>query len=132
MLSPAASEVSRGDELSVRLLVAGARNLLRLPVTLHYDPSVVRVLSVRVGSAWEKGAAPTLLYDTSRPGELVVGLARLGSEVKPVTGGGELLRIKFEAVAPGETDLILKRFALLGRRAQSQSVDVRPARVLVR
>lgn len=132
MLSPAASEVAPGDEFSVRLLVAGAQNLLRLPLTLHFDPSVVRVSSVRVGSAWATGAAPTLLYDTSRPGELVVGLARLGREVTPVTGGGELLRITFEAVAPGETDLILKRFALLGHRAQSQSVDVRPARVLVR
>jgi hypothetical protein len=132
MLSPATSEIAPGDELSVRLLVVGAQGLLRLPATLHYDPLVVRVLSVRAGSAWEKGATPTLLYDTSRPGVLVVGLARLGREVSPITGGGELLRITFEAVAPGNTDLTLKRFALLGRRAQSQDVDARQAKVSVR
>jgi hypothetical protein len=131
MLSPATSEVAPGDELIVRLLVTGARDLLRLPATLHYDPSVVRVVSVRTGSAWEKGTAPTLRYDTSRPGELVVGLARLGREATPITGGGELLRITFEAVAPGSTELTLTRFALLGRRAQSQSVDARPAKVSV-
>ena len=131
MLSPATSDVAPGDELSVQLLVVGARDLLRLPATLHYDPLVVRVLSVRAGSAWEGGSAPTLMYDTSRPGKLVVGLARLGREVTPITGAGELLRITFEAVAPGNTELTLKRFALLGRRAQTQRVDARPAQVSV-
>ena len=131
MLSPATSDMAPGDELSVQLLVVGAQDLLRLPATLHYDPSIVRVLSVRAGSAWGKGSAPTLMYDTSRPGELVVGLARLGREVTPITGAGELLRITFEAVAPGNTELTLKRFALLGRRAQSQRVDARSAKVSV-
>ena len=75
--------------------------------------------------------APTLMYDTSHPGELIVGLARLGHEVTPITGFGELLRVTFEAVAPGDTELTLKRFALLGRRAQSQRVEARPAKVSV-
>jgi len=131
ILSPATSDVAPGDELSVQLLVVGAQGLLRLPVTLHYDPLVVRVLSVRAGSAWERGSPPTLMYDTSHPGKLVVGVARLGREVTPISGAGELLRIAFEAVAPGNTELTLKRFALLGRRAQTQRVDARPAKVSV-
>ncbi len=131
MLSPATAIVAPGDELSVRLLVLGARELLRLPATLHYDPQVVRIISVRAGSAWKKGTAPTLMYDTSHPGELVVGLARLGREVIPITGFGELLQVTFEAVAPGDTELTLKRFALLGRRAQSQRVEARSAKVSV-
>lgn len=130
-LSPATTVAAPGDELIVQLLVVGAQNLLKLPATLHYDPLVVRVVSVRAGSAWARGAAPTLMYDTSHPGELVVGLARLGREVSPVTGDGELLRITFEAVAPGDTELTLKRFALLGRRAESQHVNARSAKVSV-
>ena len=131
MLSPAVSVGAPGEELRVRLFVVGARELLRLPATLHYDPQVVRVVSVRAGSAWKSGGKPTLMYDTSRPGELVVGLARLGREVTPITGGGEILQITFEAVAPGDTELALKRFALLGRGTQSQSVEARPAMVSV-
>ena len=131
MLSPEAATVAPGDEVSMRLLVVGAQELLRLPVTLRYDPQVVRVVSVHVGSAWKGGTAPTLMYDTSRPGKLVVGLARLGREATPITGAGEVLRITFEAVAPGETELGLERYALLGRRARSQVVAAKPAKVSV-
>ena len=131
VLSPATTVVAPGDELLVRLRVMGARELLRLPATLHYDPEVVRITSVRAGSAWEGGAAPTLMYDTSHPGELVVGLARLGREVTPITGAGEILQVTFEAIAPGDTELTLKRFALLGHGGESQRAEVRPAKVSV-
>jgi hypothetical protein len=71
------------------------------------------------------------MFDTSRAGRIVVGLARMGRDAQPLTGGGEVLRITFEALAGGESDIDLERFALLGRGARSQKVMARAAKVSV-
>lgn len=130
-LSPASVTLAPGDELRMRLIVVGARDLLRLPATLRYDPRVLRVVSVSAGAAWQGSAAPALMYDSSRPGELVVGLARLGRDAEPLAAGGDVLRVTFEAIAPGESDICLERYALLGKGGRSQEVEVEPAKVSI-
>jgi hypothetical protein len=130
-LSPASATLAPGDELQMRLTVAGARGLLRLPATLRYDPRLLRVVSVSAGAAWQGSAPPTLMYDTSRPGELVVGLARLGRDADPLATGGEVLRVTFEAMVPGESEISLERYALLGKGGRSQEVEAKPAKVSI-
>jgi hypothetical protein len=130
-LSPPSATLAPGGELQMRLIVVGARELLRLPATLRYDPSLLRVVSVSPGSAWRGGVPPTLMYDSSRPGELVVGLARLGRDADPLVTDGEVLRVTFEAVAPGDSDIRLERYALLGKGGRSQEVEAKQAKVSI-
>lgn len=131
-LVPSRQAAAPGTTVGLTLVVLGARGVARLPVTVRYDPGLLELLEVKAGAAWQKGPAPVLLHDASRPGELVVGLARLGRSPLAIQGTAELLELTFRALSPGEGQLRLERFALVGPGNQTQTARAQPARVVVR
>ncbi len=132
LLTPANLVVEPGRRIRVTLSILGAADLRRLPLTLRFDPAVVGVVDVRLGSAWSDRQPPVLLHDSSRPGELVVGLGLLARDESGIRGSGELLDIELEALAPGSADLILERFAAIGAGAKPQPVSAVTASITVR
>lgn len=131
-LRPAIAIAAPGELVSMGLVVRGAQDVSRVPVTIRFDPAVLRVASVRVGRAWQDGPPPALLHDASSPGVVVIGIARLGRDAPAIPAEGELVRVTFEALAAGSTTLELERFALLGASSRAQSVEATPGRVVVR
>ncbi len=131
MLAPSRLEVAAGTTIRMTLAVLGAQNMTRLPVTVRYDGDVLGLVHVSLGAAWNEGPAPVFLYDSGRPGEVVIGVARLG-EAPGVMEIGSLLELEFRALQPGEARVWLERFAVIGADSTSQPTRAVPATISVR
>jgi len=132
MLTPTRLETSVGSIIRLSLSVLGSRDLRRLPVTVRFDPRVVEVVSVKLGNAWNDRSEPVLLYDSSRPGELVIGLALLNRDEVGVSGTAELLELEFRAIGRGNASLILDRFAAISAGSNADELTPITAEVIVR
>ena len=132
LLTPSRIVVDPGAKVRVGVSILGADDLSRMPLTVKYDPDVVRPLSVKLGSAWDEHVPPVFLHDTSRPGEIVIGIAWLGSHDPRISGTGELLEIEFRALRSGVTEVKLERFAIIGSESKSQPVTALAASIAVR
>jgi general secretion pathway protein D len=131
-LLPRQLRVAAGDQFEVAVQVSADRAISHLPLTLSFDPALLAVAAVAPGEfLGDKGKAE-ILADFSRPGEVVVGASRLGSQ-PGVTGAGTLVRVTFRALAAGSA---LVGFA--GREALDQAlkpvlpISVKPAHIEVR
>lgn len=120
------------ETFRLAVAVLGARSLRSFPTTLNYDPQVLELVDVEVGSAWQGGSRPVLLVDESEPGKVTLGISRLGASAGAVQGLGELVELRFRAAGGGETEISLERFALLGAGSTVQSARAQAARVTVR
>lgn len=132
LLTPARRTLEVGDRLRLSVSAVNLRSLSRLPLTLVYDPQVLRFGGIEAGRLWTQGPEPVLLSDASRPGRVVIGVAQLGDDAVPLSGRGVLVDLHFEAIARGETELSLDRFALLGPDGKTQPSRARTAVVTVR
>ena len=131
MLTPSRLEVAAGATVRMNLAVLGAQNMTRLPVTVRYDRDVLGLVGVNLGTAWNEGPSPVFLHDSGRPGELVVGITRMG-EAPGVVGIGSLLELEFRALQPGEARVWLERFAVIGADSTSQPTRAVAATITVR
>ncbi len=132
LLTPSTVLTTPGTRFRLTLSILGAEDLRRLPVTLRFDPAVVEVVSVSLGSAWDDREQPILLYDASRPGELVVGLGQLDRDKTGLFGAAELLELELLAVAAGSAEIVLERFAAIGSGSKPHRTVALTARILVR
>ena len=132
LLTPSTVSTTPGSRIRLTLSILGADDLRRLPVTVRFDPTVVAVASVGLGSAWDERRQPVLLHDESRPGELVVGLGQLARDDTGISGSAELLELELIALAAGDAGLTLERFAALGDGSKAQHVIALTASVVVR
>ena len=101
-LSPERAEVRLGDRLSVALEASALVPVGHLPVTLRFDPAVLRVERVEPGDFLGDSSRSQVLSDSSRPGELVLGASQLGAG-PGVAGSGTVARITFRAVGSGSS-----------------------------
>jgi hypothetical protein len=112
--------------------VLGANDLRRLPVTIRFDPEVVELVSVDLGAAWDDRPEPVFLHDSSRPGELVVGLAQLNRNDPGLFGFAEVLELEFRAIGRGTAGLVLDRFAAVTGGATRREVTALATEIVVR
>ena len=132
LLTPSRFEVALGSRFRLSLSVLGARDLRRLPVTIRFDPDVVELVSVDLGAAWDGRPEPVFLHDSSRPGELVVGLAQLDRNDSGIFGLAEVLALEFRAVGRGDAALRLDRFALITGDLSAPEATTQTAEIVVR
>ena len=130
MLTPSNAVATAGGRVRISLSVLGAAPIGRLPVTVRFDPEILELAGVELGAAWDGRPRPLLLYDASRPGELVIGLAQLGAGGG--AGNGDLLDLEFHDRRSGSAELWLERFAVIGSGAKIQAAQARGATVTVR
>ncbi len=131
LLTPSTLTTKVGSRLRLTLSILGAEDLRRLPVTIRFDAAVLELLSVNLGSAWNTRQQPVLLHDSSRPGELVVGLGQLARNEAGISGNAELLELELRAVAPGASQLVIDRFAAIGKGSRPQATVAVDARIIV-
>ncbi|MDX1501022.1 MAG: hypothetical protein R3325_01580 [Thermoanaerobaculia bacterium] len=109
-LEPAAVAVAPGESFELRLVAVAARPVAHLPVTLRFDPQVVRVVEVAAGD-FPGGAE--VLADLGRPGVAVIGASRSDGGAAPA-GAGVLARLTVRALAPGDAALTIEPGEPLG------------------
>ena len=132
LLTPSRLEVAVGSRVRLTLSVLGADDLRRLPVTIRFDPEVVELVSVSLGTAWEDRPAPVFLHDSSRPGELVVGLAQLNRNDPGIFGVAEVLELEFRAIGRGTAELVLDRFAAITGDTPTREATALVTKIVVR
>ncbi|HXU31489.1 MAG TPA: secretin N-terminal domain-containing protein [Thermoanaerobaculia bacterium] len=101
-LLPERAEVRMGDRLTLTLDVAALVPVGHLPVTLRFDPAVLRVERVEAGDFLGDPTRSQVLSDSSHPGELVLGASQFGKG-PGVAGSGTVARIVFRAVGEGSS-----------------------------
>ena len=132
LLTPSRLQAAPGSRIRLTLSILGAHDVRRLPVTIRFDPNVIELVSVGLGSAWKNRPQPLLIHDESRPGELVVGLGQLDKNKSGITGVAELLELKFVALAPGNAGIVLERFAAISAGARAQTTTALATNIVVR
>lgn len=132
LLTPLRLEVAVGSRVRLTLSVLGANDLRRLPVTIRFDPEVVELVSVDLGAAWDDRPEPVFLHDSSRPGELVVGLAQLNRNDPGLFGFAEVLELEFRAIGRGTAGLVLDRFAAITGGATRREATALATEIVVR
>ncbi|HSS52281.1 MAG TPA: cohesin domain-containing protein, partial [Thermoanaerobaculia bacterium] len=110
-LTPGKLTVSPGDTFEVRVQADAGLAVSHLPLSLSFDPAVLRIESVDPGDFLGAVGESQVLSDTGRPGALVIGASRLGQR-PGVKGSGIVARITFRALAAGRTDLGFEAKAL--------------------
>ena len=132
LLTPSRLQAAAGSRIRLTLSILGADDVRRLPVTIRFDPKVIELVSVGLGSAWNDRPQPVLLHDASRPGELVVGLGQLDTNKGGISGVAELLELEFLALAPGNAGIVLERFAAISAGGRAQTATARASDIVVR
>lgn len=132
LLTPSRFEVAVGSRVRLTLSVLDANDLRRLPVTIRFDPKVVQLVSVDLGAAWDLRPEPVFLHDSSRPGELVVGIAQLNRDDPGIFGFVEVLELEFRAIGRGNAGLVLDRFAAITGGATVGETTALAAEIVVR
>ena len=123
MIQAPADLVSVGEVFDIVVRVDSVDQMTSLPFHLLFDPNVLGFESAMVGSAL--GALqPVLLasVNPNRPGDLAVGLSLLEASGS-FSGTGDLIVLRFRALASGQSDLAFSRATLRG--AASEPVDSR-------
>ncbi len=132
LLTPSRFDVAIGSRVRLTLSVLNANDLRRLPVTIRFDPKVLQLVSVDLGDAWDLRPEPVFLHDSSRPGELVVGLAQLNRDDPGIFGFAEVLELEFRAIGHGNAGLVLDRFAAISGGATGRETIALAAEIVVR
>jgi cohesin domain-containing protein len=116
-------DVAPGDTILVTVRIKDADRMTSLPFHLGFDSDVIEYEGSQAGSALS-ALEPILLASVSpsRPGDLAVGLSLVES-VGVFSGTGDLVTLRFRALAAGASDFSFSRATLRG--ARSEAVEVR-------
>jgi len=105
-LDPSSGTQAAGDDFTVNILIQSAQHVGHVPFYLSYDPEVLKAVSCSEGTFMSAdGTATTFLSDITGPGEIIVGLSRLGRETG-ANGSGILATVLFRATSPGQSALL--------------------------
>ncbi|HEV7667670.1 MAG TPA: secretin N-terminal domain-containing protein [Thermoanaerobaculia bacterium] len=130
-LSPERADVRMGERLMITLDAATLVPVGHLPVTLRFDPAVLRVERVEPGDFLGDPSRSQVLSDSSHPGELVLGASQLGGG-PGVAGSGIVARIIFRAVGEGSSAVsFVQGEAKDPALRQIGPVRLRPAQITV-
>lgn len=118
-----ATPVDIGQQFDVVVRVDSVDQMTSLPFHLMFDAGLLAFVSAQTGPAL--GALqPVLLasVNPNRPGDLAVGLSLIES-AGTFSGTGDLIVLRFQAIASGRSDLLFANATLRG--AASEPIDTR-------
>jgi type II secretory pathway component GspD/PulD (secretin) len=132
-LSPDQSEMRVGEKRQLALGVKTGVPLGMAVLTLRFDPRVMKINSVTLGSLFANAKiAPALTQSVDQNGMLLVSLAPAAGS--PISGEGVLLNIEFEAVAGGDSSLVfdLANVHLVASDGHNILLQVEPVKLTVK
>jgi Cohesin domain len=133
-LIPSRPAVSRGEIVSVRVVLTDARQITSVPFNVRFNPEVLEYLGAEAGPAFRSSSLqPVLLasVNPSRPGDLAVGLALIGSS-GTYTGTGTLVVLQFRALSTGKSDLLFDGASVRGSTGEPLPAAIESSQVQVR
>jgi len=131
-LLPQTVLVRPGESFELEVEVATTIPVSHLPLTLSYDPALLAVEEVQAGDFFGSREVAELSSGGATPGQLVLGANRLAGK-SGVAGHGSLARVRFRALAEGDSSVaIAARRALDREMMEIASVATVPTDVAVR
>ena len=129
--APAAPVVAVGEQLEIGVSVTNVKQLFGIPLRFGYNPKLLRLVDIQRGT-FLQGDGQDLIF--SKNIRHKVGLAAVNMSRFPgtggVDGGGLLVKLVFEGVASGRSDV--KVTPTGARDAESKPLKIAPGRVSVR
>ncbi|MBI4168790.1 MAG: hypothetical protein HY510_02490 [Acidobacteria bacterium] len=104
-----------------------------MPFHVRFDREVLEFAGAMKGPAFLGSTVrPILLASVNprRPDDLAVGVSLIGSS-GTFTGSGTLIRLEFESLHPGNSDLVLERASVRGLAGEPLAVRIETCRVKV-
>jgi len=132
-LAPDQSEMKVGEKRQLAVQVRTGAALGLAVLTLRFDPQVIKVNSVTLGSIFTNAkATPNLTQSVDKNGMLLVSLAAAAGA--PISGEGALLNLEFEAIAGGDSALAfdLANIHLVASDGRSVLLSVEPIKLTVK
>lgn len=132
-MSPSSRKAGVGQTLTVRVRISNGADVGSVPFHVVYNPQVLEFESGEEGSFLNRDSAKTAFFAApmSSPGEIVVGLSRLGSG-EGANGGGVLCLLRFRVLARGDAGLAFQKASVKDPRNKILAGDFQPARVRAR
>jgi hypothetical protein len=131
-LVPSKKRVVSGERFGIAVAVDAATPVSHFPITLKYDSKALRVLDVEAGNFLGDRSSSEFMVDFSRPGRIVIGASRLGSN-PGVAGQGSIAMIEVEALLEGRTVMKFEKCKVLDQRLRElKPVKRKKAVVFVR
>jgi general secretion pathway protein D len=123
---------TKGQPLTVAVIVAGTATLTSATVSITYDPTILEVQNVRDGGLMSMGGVEVVPQTTIQPGALSVEMDR-PQGVPPAPARGQLIYITFIARGSGTTPIALgPGTAFTAGNGQPVQLNLQPATVQVR
>ncbi len=129
--APAAPEVAVGEQIEVGVSVTNVKQLFGIPMRFGYNPKLLRLVDIQRGT-FLQGDGQDLIFSKNirqRVGLAAVNISRFPG-TGGVDGGGLLVKLVFEGVARGRSDV--KVTPTGARDAERKPLKVAPGQISVR
>jgi general secretion pathway protein D len=121
---PAAMTVKTGDRFSVDVLLTNVQDAFAIPLAVGYDPQVLELSDVQLGSFLGGAEQPPALVHRVDPeaGTAIISVSRAPGSAG-ASGTGTLVTLVFTAKAPGRSPLTINNVA--PRNSQRELINLR-------
>jgi general secretion pathway protein D len=130
IISPPATPLRVGQgPYNIPISVTGAQRLSAVTLTMVYDPAKLRVRVVQEGSFLRAGGANVTFSQQVARGRIDITITR-GGDLTGASGTGLLAAVLFDAIAPGDVQLIVSGSAT-GPGGTAMGLQFRPVTVTI-
>jgi hypothetical protein len=130
IISPPATPLRVGQgPYNIPISITGAQRLSTVTLAMVYDPAKLRVRTVQEGSFLRSGGANVTFSQQVGRGRIDITISR-GADLTGASGTGLLAAILFDAIAPGDVQLIVSGSAT-GPGGTAMGLQFRPVMVTV-
>ncbi len=119
-----------GGTFAINVVLNGGKNVFSVPVQIHYDPNVMRLVNVsNAGALSRDGAAVALVHrDDTQKGVLTVSLTRPPG-ASGIAPAGPLFTVMFMAKAAGQGTVSVDNAVL--RDPNNAAIDASGSQAIV-
>jgi general secretion pathway protein D len=130
IISPPATALRVGQgPYNIPISITGAQRLSTVTLTMVFDPAKLRVRTVQEGSFLRAGGANVTFSQQVGRGRIDITIVR-GPDVTGASGTGLLAAVLFDAIAPGDVQLIVSGSAT-GPGGTGMGLQFRPVTVTI-
>jgi hypothetical protein len=135
-LQPHSSYQAHGDSFSLDVAISDVTDLFGFQFGLSYDPSVLSLTGISLGSFLGSDGALTfavgaIIDNTTGRTRRPFSAARVGTSIPGISGSGILATVGFDAINTGSSSLSLLSVILADSGASPISADIENSRVSV-
>jgi general secretion pathway protein D len=130
-LDPANFEVPQGREFRISVNVRSQQEIGNMSVSLSFDPQVVKLKDIVEGGFIRMPGAQVPFLKNIVEGSCTMGFSS-SQLTRGVKGGGNMAVLLFDALAPGETRIMVTSVSANTPSGQTINFTTRESRVVVR